>query len=182
MIVLWDFAPCSMVHMPLQNRALGVFVAKGSNILGRQTGLWSTVSKLLRHRAEDCMALRWWQQCRKRSLRGTEQYLVVSRPSTRMGLCWWWLFDYPVLVGLICTTRNPQKNGEGFSWIQISSLGETILWNQESLMRFCYVRYCTFSEAPKYWRKKQMGKRKRSEVVAVHGSPSDPTSHADGIY
>jgi hypothetical protein len=60
-------------------------------VLGRHTGL--LVHRGVRHRAEGCMTLRWWQQCRKRSLRGTGQHPVICMPYTLMGLCWWWLFD-----------------------------------------------------------------------------------------
>jgi hypothetical protein len=47
---------------------------------------------------------------------GTGQHPVIRMPSTRMGLCcWWWLFNSPVLVGLIWTTRYLQeKSGESY--------------------------------------------------------------------
>jgi hypothetical protein len=67
------------------------------NVLWRQTGLWSTEARV-RHRAEGCVALRWWWQCHKRSLRGTRQHPVLCMAATRMGLCCWWLFNYPVLL------------------------------------------------------------------------------------
>jgi hypothetical protein len=50
-----------------------------------------------------------------------------------MGLCWWWVFNSPVFVEQIWATWNLQaKNGEGFSWILISSAkhfyGTKLLW------------------------------------------------------
>jgi hypothetical protein len=65
-------------------------------------------SEGMRHRAEGCMALRWWQQCCKRCLRGTGQHPAVCVPST----CWWRLFNSAVLVGLIWTTEIYIKNME----------------------------------------------------------------------
>jgi len=46
----------------------------------------------VRQCAKSYMALRRWKQCHKRSLQGTGQHPVICMPSTRMGLCWWWLF------------------------------------------------------------------------------------------
>jgi hypothetical protein len=51
----------------------------------------------------------------------------------------------------------------GFNWIHISSLAKTCLWNQATVMRFCYVRYCNLLEVRDYWRNKSEGVHNRSE-------------------
>jgi hypothetical protein len=98
----WDY---SKGGKPLQNPTPGVLSEGG----GQRPRKANCALVNVRHRAEGCMARRWWQQCRKRSLRGTGQHPVVCMPSTRMGLCWWWLFNYPLLVGLIWTTRKKKE-------------------------------------------------------------------------
>jgi hypothetical protein len=80
-----------------------------------------------------------------------------------MGLCWWWVFNSPVLVGLIWTTRNLQENCKGLNWIQISSLRLTFLWNHATVMWFLYVRYCTLSDVLTTGGIKQMVTQNRSE-------------------
>jgi hypothetical protein len=82
---------------------------------------------------------------------GIEQHPVLCMPSTLMGLCWWWLFNSPVLVKLIL------KNGYRLRWISMSSLRKIFLWNQATMIRFRYVRYCTLSEVGDYWRNKTVG-------------------------
>jgi hypothetical protein len=47
-----------------------------------------------------------------------------------------------------------RKICEGFSWIQISSLRYTFLWNQSTMVRFRYVRYCVLLKVRNYWRNK----------------------------
>jgi hypothetical protein len=90
---------------PLQNPTL-----KCPRTANRALVHWS---QGVRRRAAGCMALRWWRQCRKRSLRGSGQHPVLWMPSTHTELCGWWLFNSPVLVGQIRTARNLQeKNGE----------------------------------------------------------------------
>jgi hypothetical protein len=61
---------------------------KGGNVVGRQTRSWSTEAKV-------------WGIVPK--------HPVACMPSTRMGLYRWWLFNSPVLVGLIWTARNVRE-------------------------------------------------------------------------
>jgi hypothetical protein len=81
----------------------------GVNILGQQTGLWSTEAKV--------------QGIVCRRLHGTEVVIavpqtipsgngatpVVYMPSTVMGLCWWWLFNFPGSCG---TNMDHKKSTE----------------------------------------------------------------------
>jgi hypothetical protein len=104
-ITYWSF-----LLQPLQNPTLGVLVVGGgyrprtpNRALDHCQRSWG-----VRHCAEGCIALRWWKQCCKWFLQGTRQHPVVCMPSTYMGLCWWWLFNAMVLVGLIWTTRYLQ--------------------------------------------------------------------------
>jgi hypothetical protein len=113
---IFGYGPNKLAPPKSNSRRL---VAEGSNVLGDKYGSGPPKPR--------CEAL-----CR---LRGTEVVIVVSQailcgstgqhpsyalPSTRVGLYWWWLFNSPVLVGLIRTTRYLQKK----NWlrIQISSL------------------------------------------------------------
>jgi hypothetical protein len=45
----------------------------------------------------------------------------------------------------------------GFSRIQILLCKWTFIWNQVTMMRFHYVRYCTLSEVWDYWQNKAAG-------------------------
>jgi hypothetical protein len=127
-----DVRVCSPIYWmhPLQNPTLGVLVEEGATCPRTTNRALVHRSQGVRHRAEGCMALRWWQQCHKRYLRGTGQHRVVCMSSTRMGLCTCWLLNSPVLVGRIWATRILQRNRNiltypswvcNFSSIQISS-------------------------------------------------------------
>jgi hypothetical protein len=105
----WKSCTHTCLQLSLQNLTLGILIAEAW-----WTGLLSNQAKVFsRHRAKGYMALRWQQQCWVRSLRATGQNPIVCTLSIHMGLCGQWLFNDPVLVGLIWTTRNLQeKSGE----------------------------------------------------------------------
>jgi hypothetical protein len=65
--------------------------------------------------------------------------------------------DSPSCGGVIWQNKQSHTSSVtvcGFSWIQISSLRYTFLWNQVTMMRFRYVKYCTLSAVRNYWRNK----------------------------
>jgi hypothetical protein len=101
-----DVGPSGCIATVVQNLTLGVLVAKGDNVLGRRTWLWSTETKVL-HIVPKA-AWHWGVDSNvANSL--FEAPLVVCMPSTLMGLCWWRLFNSQVIVGLIWTTRSLQE-------------------------------------------------------------------------
>jgi hypothetical protein len=83
----------------------------------------------VRHRAEGCMALRWWLQCRKRSLRGTRQHPVICMPSPHMGP-WFLLYRYTISYPKFWKPKS-SENRKFFSWRssahQSSRLGQRCL-------------------------------------------------------
>jgi hypothetical protein len=105
---IWYGMPASKCYLwiPLQNPTQGVFVAERSNVLGRQTGLWSTEAKVW-----GIVPKAAWHWGGDSSVANGlfEAPGSITSFSTGTGLCWWWLFNSPVLVGLIWTTRNVQE-------------------------------------------------------------------------
>jgi hypothetical protein len=59
-------------------------------------------------------------------------------------------------------------------------------WNQATMMKFCYIRYCTLSEAQDYWRNQADGHaeqiRKRSRCNGRLVSPPHSYSYASQKY
>jgi hypothetical protein len=136
----------SYCQLSLQNQTQGVLVVEGGNVLGWKTGLWSTEAKVW------CIVLKTaWHW-------GGDRYVTNNTfgapGSTPLYVC---LPPTWGSVGGSCGTnmdhkKFKEKSGEGFSWIQILLLRWTFLWNQTTVMRFRYVRYCTLSEVWDYYR------------------------------
>jgi hypothetical protein len=67
-----------------------------------------------------------------------------------MGLCRWWLFNYPVLVGLIWTIRNLQeKIAKALAEFKFCHSGNIFM--EPRNYDETYVRYCTLLEVWDYW-------------------------------
>jgi hypothetical protein len=107
---VYDSVKQSICKNPLQNPTLGVLVTEGGNVLGRQTGLWSTETRC----TEGCMALRWWQQCRKRSLWSTGQHPVVCMYAFHpQGSLWVVTVWFPGCETNMVHRKCTEKKGKG---------------------------------------------------------------------
>jgi hypothetical protein len=76
------------------------------------------------------------------SPRSTTLYICLTSAWGFVGVDYlipWFLWTY------MAHKKSTGKNGEGFSWTQILSHRYTFLWNQVTMTRFCYIRYCTLS-------------------------------------
>jgi len=82
----------SKLRCLLQKPTSGNHITEGNNIYRWLTGKVSHPSQGVRHRADGCMAMRWWWQCCEQSPR-SRQHPIVFMPSTYKGLCRWWLIS-----------------------------------------------------------------------------------------
>jgi hypothetical protein len=133
----------------------------GGNVLGRQTGLWSTEAKVW-----GIVPKAAWHWGGDSSVVNDPfgAHSVVCMPSTCMGLCWWSPFNSPILLGLIWTTRNLQKKMvKALAEFKFCHLGKHFygtkrLWSDSVLYSTVLCqRYGTSSGI------KQMGTHNRSE-------------------
>jgi hypothetical protein len=96
-----------LLHTP---PTLGVLVADRYNVLGRQTGLWSTEAKVWGIVPKAA----WYWGGDSSVANNPSGHRTAPRrimPSTRMKeLCGWRVFNSPVLVGLIWTRNLQEKN------------------------------------------------------------------------
>jgi hypothetical protein len=136
--------------------------------LATEANVWDTVPKAAGHSGGDSSVT----NDHFGAPNSTPLYVCHPPP---MGLCWWYCLIPQFLLDWYGQEIYRKKNGEGFSWIQILSLRKTFLWNQATMLRFCYVRYCTLSRVWYYWQTKADGGCTTDQkMVTVHGSPCLP--------